>query len=112
MPGRKACASSSSATLSGPPDTAMPSRSPTGQRAAQSASKRAIRCGSSCLSIAGHFLPVGFILLQKAAGGKRRISLAKFGQRDAGALGIAQFHHALGKEQKAVAGARRLLVSL
>src|SRR3990167_2828824 len=99
MPGREACASSSKARLSGPPDTATPSRSPTGQYAAQSARKRAISCGSSCLSIAGHFLPVGFILLLKAAGGKRGICLAKFRQGDAGALGIAHLGHTLGQEQ-------------
>src|SRR3546814_1970165 len=85
---------------------------PAGHSGAQSSRKRAIRCGSGCLSIAFHLLSVCIELFLEASGDKCRISLAKLGKRDAGALGIAHLHHAFGKEQQADASARRLLVRL
>src|SRR5690606_12740842 len=110
-PGIAASASTSIARLSGPPDTASPSRPPSGQSRSRASPKRAASASASS-GAAGDLTPVAVILLLEPSGGERRVGLAEFGQRDAGAVGVADRDHGLGQEQQAVGRAGAVLVLL
>src|SRR5690606_8608629 len=106
-----ASASSSIARLSGPPETASPSRPPSGHSRSRAAAKRATS-SDGALFPAGDLGPVAVILFLQPPGGQRRIGLAELGKRDARPVGVVDRDLRLGQGQQAVGGAGALLVGL
>src|SRR5688572_7885093 len=89
----------------------MPGKSPASQSRVHSAAKRSTssRDGPSAT---GDLAPVAVILFLQPPGGERRVGLAELGERDAGAVGVAERGHRFGQEQQAVRRARAVLVVL
>src|SRR5690554_2829646 len=110
-PGTPAFARSSIARLSGPPDTASPTRASSGNNRASACRKRRTGGGGK-LSAAGDLAAAPVILFFQPPGGERGIGFAELGERDAGAVGVVQRGHRFSEEQQAVGRAGAVLVGL
>src|SRR5215213_10015478 len=116
-PGRAVEASRRSARLSGPPDTARPSRSPGWLSRSRSSAKRATRGAPGTiydplLSSVAARLGLGGRQQALEFGAQRGpVNLLEFGIGFAGLAGLAELHQALAEIEEAVGGALALLVA-